>query len=118
MNPKAAYRDRYPTQDSIFTQAYARRASWTDKFWDNGKFNKMLGQARSELDHAVRAGLYGGMQELVRDQAGTVVPFFASDVFAVSSKVGFGRVSNNYEVDGRMFFERWWSKQVRYRGPT
>jgi len=27
-------------------------------------------------------------------------------VFAVTDKVGFGQISNNYEVDGRLFLER------------
>ena len=47
---------------------------------------------------------------LIGDAAHAIVPFFANDVFAVSDKVAFDRASNNYEVDGRMFFERWWFK--------
>ena len=36
----------------------------------------------------------------------------ANDVFAVTDKVGFGQISNNYEVDGRLFLERWWFKNA------
>ncbi|MCZ4351021.1 ABC transporter substrate-binding protein [Roseovarius aestuarii] len=106
----ACYWPGYATQDSIFTQAYAKGASWNDTFWDNARFNELLVQARSELDSSKRGELYGEMQALVRDDGGSVVPFFANDVFAVTDKVGFGKVSNNYEVDGRMFLERWWFK--------
>ncbi|QGX99100.1 ABC transporter substrate-binding protein [Roseovarius faecimaris] len=104
----ACYWPGYATPDSIFTQAYAAGASWNDTFWDNGRFNELLVAARSELDQTRRADLYGEMQTLVRDDGGTVVPFFANDVFAVSEKVGTGALSNNYEVDGRLFLERWW----------
>lgn len=108
----ACYWPGYATPDSIFTQAYASGASWNDTFWENDRFNDLLVQARSELNPARRAELYGEMQMLVRDDCGTVVPFFANDVFAVTDKVGTGQLSNNYEVDGRLFLERWWLKDA------
>lgn len=108
----ACYWPGYATPDSIFTQAYAAGASWNDTFWDNTRFNELLVQARSELDQSLRAEMYAEMQRLVRDDCGTVVPFFANDVFAVSDKVGVGQLSNNYEVDGRLFLERWWMKEA------
>ncbi|MEQ9527544.1 MAG: hypothetical protein RIF42_03970 [Parvibaculaceae bacterium] len=108
----ACYWPGYATPDSIFTQAYAAGGSWNDTFWEHERFNSLLVEARSELDQARRAELYGEMQQLVRDDCGAVVPFFANDVFAVSDKVGFGQLSNNYEVDGRLFLERWWMKSA------
>lgn len=108
----ACYWPGYATPDSIFTQAYAAGASWNDTFWDNARFNDLLVQARSELDQPLRSEMYAEMQTLVRDECGTVVPFFANDVFAVSDKVGVGQLSNNYEVDGRLFLERWWMKEA------
>lgn len=108
----ACYWPGYATPDSIFTQGYASGASWNDTFWENARFNELLVAARSELDQARRAALYAEMQMLVRDDCGTVVPFFANDVFAVTDKVGTGQLSNNYEVDGRLFLERWWMKDA------
>lgn len=107
----ACYWPGYATQDSIFTQAYAKGASWNDTFWDQDRFGTLLVQARSELDPSVRGELYGEMQAIVSNEGGAVVPFFANDVFAVSDKVGMAQLSNNYEVDGRMFLERWWFKE-------
>lgn len=104
----ACYWPGYATPDSIFTQAYAAGASWNDTFWDHARFNDLLVQARSELDQPRRAEMYAEMQRILRDDGGVVVPFFANDVFAVSDKIGFGQISNNYEVDGRLFLERWW----------
>ena len=42
----------------MLTTAYADGAAWNDTFWKNDRFNKLLGEARSELDHAKRAGMY------------------------------------------------------------
>jgi len=108
----ACYWPGYATPDSIFTQAYAAGASWNDTFWDHQQFNDLLVRARSELDPNARGEMYADMQRLVRDDGGAIVPFFANDVFAVTDKVGFGQISNNYEVDGRLFLERWWFKDA------
>lgn len=104
----AAYWFGTPTPDDILTQAYSGGASWNDTAWNNERFDTVLEQARSELDQAKRAEMYHELQLLVRDQGGAVIPLFANDVFATSDKVAHGQLANNYEVDGRMFFDRWW----------
>jgi peptide/nickel transport system substrate-binding protein len=97
-----------PTPDDILTQAYSAGASWNDSAWNNEKFNKILVAARSELDNGKRAEMYRDLQLLVRDEGGVVIPLFANDVFATNDRVRHGKLANNYEVDGRMFFDRWW----------
>ncbi|MBB3064161.1 ABC transporter substrate-binding protein [Limibacillus halophilus] len=97
-----------PTADGIFTQAYSAGAAWNDSYWNNPRFNELLVAARAELDNARRMEMYREMQLLVHSDGGVVIPLFANDVFAVSDKVGHGDLANNLEVDGRMFFERWW----------
>jgi len=104
----AAYWFGTPTPDDILTQAYSAGASWNDSAWNNEKFNRILVEARSELDAGKRAGMYRDLQLLVRDEGGVVIPLFANDVFATSSKVRHGKLADNYECDGRMFFDRWW----------
>ncbi len=104
----ACYWPGYPTPDSILTQAYASGGSWNDTFWDNTRFNELLVQARSELNPSLRSEMYAEMQKLLRDDGGVILPFFADDVFAISSKVGHNQLSSNYEVDGRLYLERWW----------
>lgn len=108
----ACYWPGYPTVDSILTQAYAAGGSWNDTFWDNPKFNRLLVAARSELDASRRGQMYGEMQQILRDEGGLILPFFANDVFATSDKIGHGDLSSNYDVDGRMYFERWWFKEA------
>ncbi len=104
----ASYWFGTPTPDGIFTLGYKGGAGWNATFWGDEKFDKLLQSARAELDNTKRAEMYGEMQRIVRDDAGTVVALFANDVFATSDKIGHGKLAGNNEVDGRMFFERWW----------
>jgi peptide/nickel transport system substrate-binding protein len=104
----ASYWFGTPTADGIFTQAYAAGGSWNDTYWNDEKFNKLLIAARGELDETKRAAMYRDMQLLVRDEGGAVIPAFANDVFATRNTVRHGKLASNYEVDGRMFFDRWW----------
>ncbi|MFT5665630.1 MAG: peptide/nickel transport system substrate-binding protein [Gammaproteobacteria bacterium] len=108
----ACYWPGYPTVDSILTQAYAAGGSWNDTFWDHAKFNNLLTTARSELDTSRRGQMYGEMQQILSDEGGVILPFFANDVFATSDKIGHGDLSSNYEIDGRMYLERWWFKKA------
>jgi len=104
----ASYWFGTPTADGILTQAYAAGGSWNDTFWNNEAFMKLLVEARGELDAAKRAAMYRDIQLLVRDDGGAVIPAFANDVFATRDTVRHGKLASNYEVDGRMLFDRWW----------
>lgn len=104
----AAYWFGTPTVDGILSQAYGAGASWNDSYWDNEQFNRLLSEARGELDAEKRADMYREMQVLIRDDGGVVIPVFANDVFAIRDNVRHGELASNYEVDGRMMFDRWW----------
>ena len=104
----ASYWFGTPMPDGIFTIGYKGGAGWNATFWNHERFNELLVLARAELDESKRAQMYGEMQRIVRDEGATTVAMFANDVFATSDKIGHGELANNNEVDGRMFFERWW----------
>jgi peptide/nickel transport system substrate-binding protein len=104
----AAYWFGTPTPDGIFTQAFSAGAAWNDGYWGHERFNELLVKARAELDNAKRAAMYHEMQLLVRDEGGVFIPLFANNVVALSDKVRHGPLANNLDVDGRLFFERWW----------
>ncbi len=50
------------------------------------------------------------MQEIVRDNGGTVVPMFNQIVEAHSTKLEHGPISAHMEMDGHKNVERWWFK--------
>jgi len=98
-----------PTEDWMFTVAYAADAAWNDTRWKNDRFNELLVAARSELDESKRREMYREMQLIVRDDGGAVIPVFLNNLFAVSDKISMEQtLANNWELDGARFMERWW----------
>jgi len=97
-----------PTEDMMFSTAYAADAAWNDTYWKNPRFNELLVAARAELDEAKRRQMYVEMQALVRDDGGVVVPMFAADLSAATDKIGHGKLGVNWELDGFRCAERWW----------
>lgn len=99
-----------PTEDMMFSTAYAKGAAWNDTFWDHPRFNELLVSARAELDEPKRRAMYAEMQRIVRDEGGVVVPMFSADLAAASDTIGHGKLAANWELDGFRAPERWWFK--------
>ena len=105
----ASYWGGRPTEDWIFSQIYSKCADWNETHWDNEQFNKLLLQARGELDSAKRREMYVEMQRLVNEDGGAVIPVFMAYTHAASKKVGMpDQLANNWELDGHKNGERWW----------
>ncbi len=98
-----------PTEDWMFSQAYARGADWNESHLDHDKFNQLLVAARAELDEGKRRDMYIEMQGIVSNEGGTVIPMFANYVFANSKKVMHDKkMAGNWAMDGNKAAERWW----------
>lgn len=105
----ASYWSPRPTADIMLSTAYASDAPWNDTFWKSERFDTLLLAARSELDEAKRGEMYGEMQRILHDEGGAVIPLFASNVFAMSDKIGHPEtMSGAWELDGGRSIERWW----------
>ena len=105
----AVYWGGRPTEDWMFSTAYSDGAAWNDTFWKHERFNKLLLEARAELDSAKRREMYGEMQKIVSDDGGVVVPMFNNYVFAMSTKVEHeDSMAANMDLDGNKGMERWW----------
>ncbi len=105
----AVYWGGRPTEDWMFATAYASGAAWNDTFWEHERFNKLLVEARSELDEAKRRAMYEEMQGIVSNEGGVVIPMFASYVMAHSNKLAHpDQVAANWTLDGFRAIERWW----------
>ncbi|WP_095091042.1 ABC transporter substrate-binding protein [Mesorhizobium sophorae] len=76
-----------PTPDILFSLLYASNAPWNESQYKSEKFDKMLIEARGSLDQAKRKEIYGQMQAMVSEEAGTIIPAYISNVDALSSKV-------------------------------
>ena len=98
-----------PTEDWMFSTAYAADAPWNDAHWEHERFNKLLVEGRAELDQKKRREIYVEMQRICRDEGGTVVPLFNNYVFATTAKVQHGPdIAGNWDLDGYRIGERWW----------
>ena len=73
------------------------------------KLDERAAGIRAELDEAKRREMYHEMQQILSDDGGTVIPMFASYVFALSDKIGHGEsFATNWDLDGERWMERWW----------
>ncbi len=98
-----------PTEDWMFSTAYAAEASWNDMNWKHERFNKLLIEARGERDEAKRREMYVEMQSIVRDEAGVVVPIFNNYIMACTDKLQHdGRIQGNLDLDGYNVPKTWW----------
>ena len=97
-----------PSEDLMFTTGYAADAPWNDTHWKNERFNTLLVKARTELDSDRRRAMYWEMQEIVRNDGGTIIPVYAQYVFANRNTVAHGPMAANRSVDGWKSMERWW----------
>ena len=98
-----------PTEDWMFSTAYAADASWNDMGWKHERFNKLLIEARGEGDQAKRREMYVEMQRIVRDEAGVVIPVFNNYIFAVNEKLQHqGPIQGDLDVDAYTIPLNWW----------
>ncbi len=96
------------TPDWMYSTAYADGVSWNDTLWKHKQFNKMLVEARAELDEDKRGKIYAEMQSIVSNEGAVVIPMFADIVLAASDKLKFKNFASNQNLDGLKCFERWW----------
>lgn len=105
-----SYWSARPTVDLMFTTCYAADANWNETYWKHERFNKLLIEARAELNDNKRSEMYFEMQQIVRDQGATVVPMFSDIVIVASSKLGYENFAADLDLDGGRGHERWWFK--------
>jgi len=98
-----------PTPDVMFSLAYKDDAEWNESHWKNPEFNKLLLEAKAELDQERRTEMYRRMQELCHDDGGTIVPYFRNRVGARRKNLRHGpNIAGNWELDGARSYQRWW----------
>jgi peptide/nickel transport system substrate-binding protein len=102
----ASYWGSNSTEDQALSIAYASGAPWNDSHWSRPEFDKLLLQARSELDAQRRKALYRQATTMVHDDGGHIVVMFADDISGMSRKVK-GFVGDHFGANGKNT-ERCW----------
>lgn len=81
-----------PTQDQMYSVAYKSDAPWNETRWFRPGFDKLLMEARTELDETKRGEKYREMALMVRDDGGLILPMFNDFIDARLAKLaGFVR---------------------------
>lgn len=65
-----------PNQDQMYSSAYLSDAAWNETKWVRPEFDKLLVQARGELDRTKRKAMYRQLALMVRDDGGSIFPVF------------------------------------------
>ena len=109
----ACYWGGRPTVDWMYRSGYTDDIEWNDTDWrtQDGavEFNKLVREARGEVDEAKRAELYRQTQEILSNQGGAIVPMFANYIHGLNKKVAHSEdVSAAFEFDGGKATQRWW----------
>lgn len=97
----ASYWSGRPVQDQMYSTAYKSDADWNDTRWARPAFDKLLLEARGELDENKRRALYEEMAYMVRDDGGAIVPMFNDFIDATRGVGGYvkdstAKMSNDY----------------------
>lgn len=100
-----------PTPDILFSLVYAKTAKWNESRFYSDKFDSMLIEARGSLDESRRMELYGEMQTMISNEAGTGIPAWISNVDAMSTKVKGMKFNPLGNLMGFAFAEHVWLEE-------
>jgi peptide/nickel transport system substrate-binding protein len=97
-----------PTADSMFSIAYQCNASWNDTRWCRPAFDKLLLEARAELNLEKRKVLYWEMQKMANEDGGNLIPNFADYLDGLNKRVKGFVPSPVFEFAGDRLAEQCW----------
>lgn len=99
-----------PAATQMFGVAYKSDAPWNDTHWKVPAFDKLLSDARAELDPAKRKTYLWAMQEMLHSQGGALIPAFKDWLDAHNDKVGGHTPHNGFDLCNGRICEKAWLK--------
>ncbi len=99
-----------PAATQMFGVAYKSDAPWNDTHWKVPEFDKLLADARAELDEAKRKEYIWAMQEMLHSQGGGVIPVFRDWLDAHSTRIGGHTPHSGFDLDNGRICEKVWVK--------
>ena len=73
--------------DQILNEDYRGGAPWNETYWNRADFDKLLDQARQELDFEKRKALYHRLQTILYEEGGSFIPFHINQAVATTARV-------------------------------
>ncbi|MEO7383877.1 MAG: ABC transporter substrate-binding protein [Novosphingobium sp.] len=100
-----------PTPDLIFSLFFASNANWNESGWKDERFDRLLVESRGISDQALRAELYGEMQQIVHDKCGMAIPVFISLIDGCDRRIkGLRSVPMGAFMGYRFGEYAWWDE--------
>ncbi len=94
----ASYWGGRPVQDQMYSTAYLSTADWNDTRFFNPEFDKIIVEARGELDPDKRKALYSQAGYLVHNEGGLICPMFNDFIEAVGDNVQGWEANGTQEI--------------------
>ncbi|WP_445557844.1 hypothetical protein [Ochrobactrum sp. P6BS-III] len=87
-------------------------APWNETAWKNEAFDKLLAEARVELDEEKRKKIYHDIQVIMVDEGGEIIPLFADNLAAATDKIkGFTPTPSGGDMSGYRLAEKIWFEE-------
>jgi peptide/nickel transport system substrate-binding protein len=104
----AVYWGRRLSADQAFSTVFGEKSAWNDTNWKVPEFQKLLVDARAELDVAKRKEMYFTMQQQIADDGG-FINFAITDYLDGYSKKVMGTESHSrYDLNDQRIAEKGW----------
>jgi len=73
--------------DQALNEAFHSEAKWNESHYHNPEFDRLLAEARAELDFDARRALYLEAQKVLAESSGTLIPFHVTQLVVLSNRV-------------------------------
>ena len=94
----------------MLASAYAASSPMNETHWRSERFEKLLGDARAEIDETRRRPYLFEMQRLIHDDGGSIIPAFRDWIDARSERVLGHTPHGGFELDNGYILEKAWFK--------
>ncbi|RYB05987.1 ABC transporter substrate-binding protein [Lichenibacterium ramalinae] len=104
----AVYWGGRPTVDLQLSQTFISTANWNDTHWRDPAFDKIVTEARVELDDAKRKQMYAEAQHLIADNAGMVCFAVGDYLDGYAKKIRGAKPHPRYDLCDQRVAEKTW----------
>ncbi len=92
----------------MLSVGYAASAPWNETHMNNERFEKLLSEAKGEIDEAKRKPMIWEMQKILYDDGGAIIPVFRDWLDAHQDKVGGHTPHGGFDMNNGMILEQAW----------
>jgi len=104
----AVYWGNRPTADLQLSQTFVTGQTWNDTHYSNPKFDKLVVDARVELDEKKRLAMYAECQRLLSEEAGMVCFAIGDALDAGSTRLRGLEAHARYDLNDQRLAEKGW----------